>query len=121
MKYDVQTTDEFEYMVEYYLRKKKYSNIINDISKVVEHLENGTLLGDKIPLLKLSRNEHTYKVRIANTSANVGKSNGFRLIYYVIKDKIYFLTIYSKKDNENISRNEILQLIRICRDLKTSL
>ena len=59
------------------------------------------LLGDRLEGLKLPEGTAAYKVRIANTSANVGKSNGFRLLYYVaIEDEIYLLTIYSKKDDD---------------------
>ena len=87
---------------------KKY-----DISKIVVELESGNLLGDEITDLRLSNYESTYKVRVANTSANIGKSNAFRLIYYVIKNdiEIYLLTIYSKKDKENINNKEILNII----------
>jgi len=43
----------------------------------------------------------------------VGKSNGYRIIYYVVKDdrEIFLLTIYSKKDKENIKDSEIKHLI----------
>lgn len=57
----------------------------------------------------------TFKVRVANSSANVGKSNGFRLIYYVVTEEgdIYLLTIYSKKDDDRIlTDDEIRELIR---------
>lgn len=37
--------------------------------------------GDIIPNLKLEENSCTYKVRAANTNANVGKSNGYRMLY----------------------------------------
>ena len=58
--------------------------------------------------------QYTYKVRAVNTNANVGKSNGYRMLYYVIKNdrEIFLLTIYSKKDNERIvSNNEIIKLV----------
>ena len=43
--------------------------------------------------LKLPDGEDTYKVRAANTDTNVGKSNGYRIIYYVVKNdkEIYLL------------------------------
>ncbi|MFZ3102419.1 MAG: hypothetical protein WA131_07610 [Desulfitobacteriaceae bacterium] len=113
MFYQVIPTPRFLEVVDYYKRKKRYFKIDDDISRIVVNLENGNLLGDEITDLRLPNYERTYKVRVANTSANVGKSNGFRLIYYVIKNdtEIYLLTIYSKKDKENITSKEILDII----------
>ena len=53
------------------------------------------------------------KVRIANSDTHSGKSNGYRLIYYAVKTDgtIYLLTIYYKKDKENIPNKEIQELI----------
>lgn len=53
------------------------------------------------------------KVRVANSDTNSGKSNGYRLIYYAVKNDgtIYLLTIYHKKDKENITNKEIQELI----------
>ena len=86
-----------------YIRKKRYKKILDDINSVLPDLEAGNLVGDKLEGFNLPEGAALYKVRIANTSANVGKSNGFRLIYYLaIEDEIYLLTIYSKKDDERI-------------------
>ncbi|MBQ7454613.1 MAG: hypothetical protein IJS69_06160, partial [Selenomonadaceae bacterium] len=66
---------------------------------MTDELEQGNLVGDRLEGLDLPQNTAAYKVRIANSSTNVGKSHGFRLIYYVvIEEKIYLMTIYSKKD-----------------------
>lgn len=53
------------------------------------------------------------KVRVANSDTKSGTSNGYRLIYYVVKTDgtIYLLTIYYKKDKENITNKEIQELI----------
>ncbi len=55
-----------------------------------------------------------YKVRAVNTSANVGKSGGFRIIYLVTEDhfEIYLLDIYSKKDKENITNEQIKLILK---------
>jgi mRNA-degrading endonuclease RelE of RelBE toxin-antitoxin system len=53
-----------------------------------------------------------YKIRVKNSSAKKGKSGGYRVISYCIKeDKIGLLTIYSKSERENIFQNEIDALI----------
>ena len=75
-------------------------------------LEKGNLVGDKLEGLDLPENTAAYKVRIANSSANVGKSNGFRLIYYLaIADEIYLLSIYSKKDDNKIPNDAQIELL----------
>jgi len=56
-----------------------------------------------------------YKVRLANSSVPVGKSGGFRVIYYYRDDRngrIYLLAIYSKSDQATISEEEIIAILR---------
>jgi len=98
--------------IDYYIRKKKYKKIIDDIASILPDLEAGNLVGDRLSGFNLPEGAALYKVRIANTSANVGKSNGFRLIYYVaIGDEIYLLTIYSKKDDERIPNDAQIAML----------
>lgn len=55
------------------------------------------------------------KVRIANTDTRMGKSNGYRMIYYAIKEDmtVYLLSIYYKKDDKRVlSDNEIVDLVK---------
>ena len=115
MKYNILITPQFKKDIKYYKRKKKYLKIVDDIDTVIKELEIGNFLGDEIPNLHLKHEENVYKVRVMNSSINVGKhkSNGFRLIYYVIKNDrdVYLLTIYSKKDQENISTSKIIELV----------
>lgn len=98
--------------VRFYVRKKKFKKILDDIASVLPDLEAGNLIGDKLAGFNLPEGSALYKVRIANTSANVGKSNGFRLIYYLaIEEKIYRLTIYSKKDDERIPNDAQIAML----------
>ena len=102
----------FDEDVKYYLKKKKYKKILDDIESLFPDLEADNFLGDKLAGFNLPEGAALYKVRIANTSANVGKSNGFRLIYYLaIEDEIYLLTIYSKKDDERIPNDAQIALL----------
>ena len=85
---------------------------MRDLDPVINELEAGNLLGDRLSGFNLPEGAALYKVRIANTSANVGKSNGFRLIYYVaIADEIYLMTIYSKKDDERIPNDAQIAML----------
>ncbi len=83
------------------------------MKKVVDELEKGNLIGNRLEGLQL-KDGAAYKVRVENSSANVGKSNGFRIIYYLaIEDEIYLLTIYSKKDDERVPNDtQILMMIK---------
>ena len=98
--------------VKYYIRKKKYKKILDDIESIFPDLLEGNLIGDRLEGFNLPEGAALYKVRIANTSANVGKSNGFRLIYYLATvEKIYLMTIYSKKDDERIPNDAQIAML----------
>jgi len=114
MEYQILTTDRFDKDVKFYKRKKKYFHIVDDIDDIITELKKGNFLGDDVPDLRLSMDESVYKVRAINTDTNVGKSDGYRLIYYVIKNEyeVFLLTIYYKKVKENIDTKEILELIK---------
>lgn len=113
--YTIIPTDKFNEDVKYYVKKKKFNNIGKDIKKITDELEKGILVGEAIPNLNIQTNDHTYKVRAANTDTRVGKSNGYRILYYAIKDnrEVYLLTIYYKKEDINIPSNrEIEELVK---------
>lgn len=112
MQYEVIPTDRFEKDVQYYLKKKKFKHILDDIDEVVAELEKGNLVGDSIPGLTFEDNE-TIKVRMSNTDTKVGKSNGYRIIYYAIKSdgEIYLLTIYYKKEDNKIPSNKEIEML----------
>ena len=109
---DIIATKHFKDDVAYYRRKKKYVKINADINTVTDELEKGNLVGDKLEDIDIPKGTAAYKVRIANSSANVGKSNGFRLLYYVaIGDDIYLLSIYSKKDDVRVINDKQIELL----------
>jgi mRNA-degrading endonuclease RelE of RelBE toxin-antitoxin system len=85
---------------------KKYKNIENDIETF---LLNITSLDD----LGIELKNNIYKVRIANSNKNKGKSAGYRLISYVkiLENEIHLIYIYDKSSLENISEKEIDSLI----------
>jgi mRNA-degrading endonuclease RelE of RelBE toxin-antitoxin system len=115
MFYTVIPTDKFNEDVKYYVKKKKFSKILNDIKTVTDELEKGNLIGDIIADLNIDTYHHTYKVRAVNSDTRAGKANGYRIIYYAIKDdkEIYLITIYYKKDDSRVPSNyEIAQMIK---------
>lgn len=106
-------TRQFKDDVKFYKRRKKYLKIDADIRPAVKELSAGNIIGDKLEGLPLPANTAAYKVRLPNSSINIGKSGGFRLLYYfAIADKIYLLKIYSKKDDNRIPTDaQIAELI----------
>ena len=106
-------TRQFKDDIKFYKRRKKYLKIDADISPALEELRAGHFIGDKLEGLAIPTNTAVYKVRLPNSSINVGKSGGFRLLYYVnIADKIYLAKIYSKKDDNRIPTDaQIVALI----------
>ena len=106
-------TRQFKDDIKFYKRRKKYLKIDADVQPAIEELRAGNLIGDKLEGLTLPANTAVYKVRLPNSSINIGKSGGFRLLYYVaIADKIYLAKIYSKKDDNRIPTDaQIAELI----------
>lgn len=112
--YQIIPTQRFVSDVKYYVKKKHYVQIGEDIKRVTDELQNGNLVGDEIPGLKVESDGHTYKVRTANSDRKVGESNGYRIIYYAVREdgEVYLLTIYSKKDDFRVPSNkEIVELV----------
>jgi len=85
---------------------KKNRNLLEDIKELVKVLEddptNGVSLGNDI-----------YKIRMANSSKNIGKRGGFRVITYYIDENniVYLVEIYEKNDIESIPLKELIALI----------
>ena len=92
------------------LRKlsRKYPAVLDELEKLSLELQADERPGDKIP----SVGYDVYKVRLKNPSAQKGKSGGFRVIYYIhVVDSIYYLSIYSKSEQVDISPEEIRAII----------
>lgn len=88
--------------------RRRYRHVFKDIDPLISQLEQGDLPGNQISGVGYQ----TYKVRVANSSAQRGKSGGFRVIYYVqLADRVILLTIYSKTDQSDIAPEKIRQLV----------
>ncbi|NEQ99732.1 MAG: type II toxin-antitoxin system RelE/ParE family toxin [Cyanothece sp. SIO2G6] len=87
---------------------KKYRSIQSDVQPIIEQLQRGELLGDRIP----DTGYNVFKVRVANSDNQKGKSGGYRLIYYLqTAERIILLTIYSKTKQADIAADDIRQII----------
>lgn len=86
---------------------KKYPSLKSDLSILFEELE-------KNPVSGISLGNDIYKIRLAISSKNKGKSGGARVMSFVkvIETTVLLFSIYNKGDKDNISDNEIQELIK---------
>lgn len=86
---------------------KKFPSLIKDL-----HLLKNQLLKD--PTVGVSLGKDCYKIRMAISSKNSGKSGGARVITYVkIENKlIILLDVFDKADKESITEKELSALIK---------
>ena len=88
---------------------RKYRHIRADIQPLIDQLLAGETPGDQIQ----GTGHPVYKVRVANSDAQRGKSGGYRIIYYLQRQNgILLITIYSKTEQSDIEPNDIIQIIQ---------
>ena len=105
MNYNIETIPFFDKQAK--KLAKKYKSLKQDLKTLVDRLEIEPAQGVKLT-------ENIYKIRIAIKSKGKGKSGGARVITYfkVAKDTVYLLSIYDKSDTDNISDNDIVELLK---------
>ncbi len=87
---------------------KKYRHVRADVQPVIEQLQAGNLVGNRIPGTKYT----VFKLRVRNSDIPKGKSAGYRLIYQVKEPTLAVLvTIYSKLDQADISAKHIRRIL----------
>ena len=105
MSYSIELTENFK--KETKKLSKKYPSLKTDLEELgkvlTETPSTGTHLGNQI-----------YKVRLAIKSKGKGKSGGARVMTQVkiVNQTVYLFSIYDKGEKENISDNEIKELIK---------
>lgn len=104
MGYKIYTTPVFRKLFK--KLDKKYPSLKADLQDLIQLLkaepETGIHLGHNI-----------YKIRMSISSKGKGKSGGARVLTYLVtKDKeIYLVYIYDKSQLDNISKEQILELL----------
>ena len=85
---------------------KKYPSLKEEYFELIESLEQnpeqGTNLGN-----------NCYKIRLAISSKQKGKSGGARIItnFVVTENTVYLLSIYDKSEKENLTDKELNELL----------
>ena len=87
---------------------KRYRHIKADLQPVIEQLQAGNPIGDRI-----AGTEYVvFKARIKNSDIKKGKRAGYRLIYQQRGSTcILLVLLYSKSDRSSISAEEIRAVI----------
>jgi mRNA-degrading endonuclease RelE of RelBE toxin-antitoxin system len=89
---------------------KRYRSIRSDIQIVIQDLEIGNFVGDRIA--GIGEDYFILKIRVRNSDIQKGKSAGYRLIYQVeTPTSVLMLTIYSKSDRADISADAIREIL----------
>jgi len=84
---------------------KKYKNLKNDLNTLINDF-------DDIHQQATSIQKNLYKIRLANSDKNKGKSAGYRIYYYIQVEEItQLLTIYDKSEVEMIDEELLKDLI----------
>jgi len=102
--YEIQKTKLFEKLVDNLY--KHFKHIESDIESFGDDLDDVSKLG-----VHLGKN--VYKVRIANSDKNKGKSSGYRLISYLKLEEgtLTYLYIYDKSDLESLSEKQLDKIV----------
>ncbi len=87
--------------------QKRFKNIELDCDEFISTIQTTDDLG-------IALGSGVYKVRIANSDKHSGKSAGYRLITYLklIDGRLYLVYIYDKSDLDNLSENQLDELIK---------
>ena len=103
MNYKVATLTLFEKKAKRLL--KKYPSLKQDLIQLIDNLMQNPLQGTSL-------GNNFFKIRLAITSKNKGKSGGARIITYlkIIDTTVYLTSIYDKSEKENITEDELKQI-----------
>lgn len=105
MNYKIETTENFK--SEFKRLLKKYPSLRKEIEELGKQLS-------LTPTLGTSLGNNIYKIRIAIASKGKGKSGGGRVMTHVkvVHETVYLFSIYSKGEKDDISVEEIKQLLK---------
>jgi mRNA-degrading endonuclease RelE of RelBE toxin-antitoxin system len=106
---DIFTLPLFEKRLKHY--KKKNPLLTRDFAKLLDLLEENST-----PTTAIALKDKVYKIRMANSSSNKGKSAGYRVYYFYKDHKNTLLLFYmhSKNDESNINDVRLDKLIIEC-------
>jgi mRNA-degrading endonuclease RelE of RelBE toxin-antitoxin system len=103
---------DFEKNADRLVTKKKFKKLPAQIASLVADFEKGLIKGDVI-FRSDNPPYEVIKIRVPNEDTNVGKSDGYRVIYLAKHDSrsVALLFIYYKKEQETVSDAYVKALI----------
>ena len=87
---------------------RRYRRIADDIERLVDDLEVGQVPGDRLQDVGAAL---VFKVRLRNTSARLGKRDGFRVVYHISATAITLLAICQKPRCADVQPVRIRRLL----------
>jgi len=105
MSYSVKTTPHFDKEVKKIA--KKHKGIKSDLTKLIDDLEKNPSMGTDL-------GQNVYKIRLAISGTNKGKSGGARVITYVIVviETVFLAEIYLKSEHDTIDADLVVQRLK---------
>lgn len=108
MNYEVVLCESFKKAVK--ALNKRYPHIKDDVKGVINTLQIKPDTG-----VVVKQGKGIRKIRVKNSDLRKGKSGSYRVLYYVMDQPnqvIYMIFIYEKSDKEDVSRKEIIELLK---------
>jgi hypothetical protein len=105
MSYSVKTIPFFDSEVKRIA--KKHKGIKSDLAKLIDDLEKNPTMGTDL-------GQNVYKIRLAISGTNKGKSGGARVITYVVvlNEIVYLSDIYLKSEHDTVDANLVVQRLK---------
>lgn len=105
MAFDIVLTSDFKKELKQIA--KKHKGILKDLNALIEELEENPIKGTDL-------GQNLYKIRLAISGTNKGKSGGARIITYVliISETVYLTDIYLKSEHDTVDVSLIIQRLK---------
>ena len=111
--YEVERIDDFTKNVRRLAKKKRFVSLPKQALELEEQLSKGETPGTLISRREEPVAHDIYKLRLPNPDTNVGKSDGYRVYYFVVTEHriVVLVTIYYKKEDEAVTDTFVNGLI----------
>ena len=88
--------------------RRRYRLVTQDVTGLIQELRDGYTPGDR---LQDVGGAPVFKARLRNTSARLGKRDGFRVVYHIDETAITLLVICQKPRCADVQSVRIRQLL----------
>jgi len=107
MKSEIIRTSIFE--KRYKRFSKKYHSLTAELVMLERELTVNPMMGEPL-------GSGLYKIRLANSDKNKGKSAGYRVVTYLVDESnsldVYLVILYDKSEESSIKKTELLKMVK---------